>query len=403
MLDILGTRTASDINLAVQIFLLIGLLIGFVLARQKRFAEHANVQTAMVLLNLIPIAIVMVPGFYGYVTYVMAGGETTSLVSTLMIGHGLLGVAVEVFALYLVVRMRTSWLPERWRVRNIKLAMRAALALWAIVVLIGIGMYAERYVFRRTATVAPLLELRQLGADLYVHAVELDDAAARDSPEAVRRHAEHLVNLIEGKEGLHYGDNDIDGHLEDPGDGIGLLARLEAVSEAVADDPAVTTQADTVRGQLGEIVDLSIGVLGARSLEGMTAPVGDIVDLARQANGEGVFALDQAARAAGIAQIPLAVIATPAAGEPGGVTIREDQFRFMPEALTIPVGTTVTWVNDERAKHTATADDDQFDSGDQSLGTSYAHTFEEPGIYRYYCRYHGDVEGIGMAGTIVVE
>jgi plastocyanin len=63
----------------------------------------------------------------------------------------------------------------------------------------------------------------------------------------------------------------------------------------------------------------------------------------------------------------------------------------------------VIWVNDELAKHTATADDGLFDSGDQSLGDSYAYTFAEPGRYPYFCRYHGDVEGVGMAGTIVVE
>ena len=93
-------------------------------------------------------------------------------------------------------------------------------------------------------------------------------------------------------------------------------------------------------------------------------------------------------------------------------TARESQARydstrisscFSPPALTIPAGTTVTWVNDEQAKHTATADDGSFDSGDQDLGESFTYTFTEPGVYPYFCRYHGDVDGVGMAGTIVVE
>jgi plastocyanin len=75
----------------------------------------------------------------------------------------------------------------------------------------------------------------------------------------------------------------------------------------------------------------------------------------------------------------------------------------MPEELTIPTGATVVWINEERPKHTATADDGRFDSGDQRLGDSYAYTFNEPGIYPYFCRYHGDVGGVGMAGVIVVE
>ena len=74
-----------------------------------------------------------------------------------------------------------------------------------------------------------------------------------------------------------------------------------------------------------------------------------------------------------------------------------------PSQLTVPAGTTVIWVNDEQAKHTASADDGHFDSGDQELGVRYAYTFTEPGTYGYFCRYHGDVGGVGMAGTIVVE
>jgi plastocyanin len=90
-------------------------------------------------------------------------------------------------------------------------------------------------------------------------------------------------------------------------------------------------------------------------------------------------------------------------GEPLSVTIHEDRFRYIPSQLTIPAGTTVIWVNDERAKHTVSADDGRFDSGDQELGVRYAYTFTEPGTYRYFCRYHGDVGGVGMAGTIIVD
>ena len=39
----------------------------------------------------------------------------------------------------------------------------------------------------------------------------------------------------------------------------------------------------------------------------------------------------------------------------------------------------------------------------RSSACSYAYTFTEPGTYPYFCRYHGDVGGVGMAGTIVVE
>lgn len=398
MQSLLGARTAADLNLAAQILILAGLLIGFALARQKRFAQHANVQTAMVLLNLVLIAGVMATSFYAYV---IAGRTTSGVVAQLMIGHAALGVVAEIVALYLILRMRTSLIPKALRIGNVKAVMRGTLALWTLLVVLGIGIYAERYLLQSAVASAPLLEFRQLGADLYVHAFEMEDARARGSLAAVKRHAEHLTNLIEGKSGPHYGDIDGNGHVEDPGDGIGLLSRLDAVA-TVTGEPAAS-QAAAVRQQLDRIGALSLGVIGTSDVSGMGPIVKEILDLARQANADGVFDLESLARAAGVTQAPSLALATETPGQAVSVTIHEDQYRFIPSQLTIPVGTTVIWVNDEQAKHTATADDNQFDSGDQDLGVSYSHTFTSPGTYRYFCRYHGDVGSVGMAGTIVVE
>lgn len=399
MQAIVGARTAADINLALQLLLLAGLFVGFVLARRKRFAAHANVQTTMVLANLVLIVGIMGTSFY---LYVIAGGSTGGRVAQLMIGHAALGLAVELFAIYLIVRMRTAWLPERWRIDNIKAAMRATLAAWTLLVALGVGIYAERYLFERDVASAPLAELRQLGADLYVHAFELDDAVARGSEAAVRRHAEHLINLVEGDTGLHYGDNDIDGRIEDPGDGTGLLARLDAVAASV-DDPAVAADAAAARDELAAIVDHSLAALGAPSVDAAKAASAAALELAQRVNGERVFAMHQAAIAAGVAQAPGLLVVGEGGQETATITVQEIDYAFLPEDVTIPVGTTVIWVNDEVAKHTATADDELFDSGDQGLGDSYSYTFDAPGSYPYFCRYHGDVGGVGMAGTIRVE
>lgn len=399
MQDLLGIRTTADINLAVQLILLAGLLTGFFLARTRRYEQHGQVQTAMVLLNLVPIALAMVPSFYGYV---VKGGSTTGRVAQLMIVHGVLGLVVEVFAIYLILRMRTRLIPKSLQIKNIKLAMRTTLVLWALLVALGVGIYVERYLREDRVVTAPLAEFRQLGADLYVHAVELEDAVQRGSQPATKRHAEHLINLIEGEQGLHYGDNDTDGHLEDPGDGVGLLTRLGEVT-VVLPSESLAQQNAAVREDLDQIVNEALIALGATSVEQAADPASRIVELAQRANGEGVIAIDRELSAAGVQQAPGDFVIATDRGQPATANVSEIDFAFLPREITIPAGTTVIWVNDEQPKHTATADDGAFDSGDQSLGDSYSYTFAEPGSYPYFCRYHGDEGGVGMAGVITVK
>jgi plastocyanin len=305
-------------------------------------------------------------------------------------------------ALYLVLRMRTQLIPERFRIKNIKLAMRTTLALWTVLVLLGVGIYGERYVFTRTETSAPLLQMRQLGADLYVHAVELDDAAGF-SLAAVRRHAEHLVNLIEGSSGPDYGDGDGNGRLEDPGDGVGLRARLEAVAAAAPGD-ATAADATAAEADLDRIVALALPLEHIQGIEGASGPADEVLTLARRTNGGSVEHLDIAARATGVLEEPMVLVAV-AAGSvaPDTAAVHESGIQYAPKVLTVPVGTTVEWVNDEVPKHTVTADDRSFDSDTQSQGDTFSHTFTTPGTWLYYCRFHGDAGGLGMSGTIIVH
>ena len=89
---------------------------------------------------------------------------------------------------------------------------------------------------------------------------------------------------------------------------------------------------------------------------------------------------------------------TPAPAET--VTIVDSAFQ--PAELTVPVGTTITWVHEGRLTHTVTADDGSFNSGNLGNGDTFSFTFSEAGSYPYYCRFHGSPGGIGMTGTITV-
>jgi plastocyanin len=75
-------------------------------------------------------------------------------------------------------------------------------------------------------------------------------------------------------------------------------------------------------------------------------------------------------------------------------------YKFVPKTLTVSVGTTVTWVNHDMARHTVTrhALDEPFDSGLLGNQEVFSHTFRSAGSYGYFCVPHS-----GMQGTIVVR
>jgi plastocyanin len=74
---------------------------------------------------------------------------------------------------------------------------------------------------------------------------------------------------------------------------------------------------------------------------------------------------------------------------------------FTPEIVRIQPGQTIEWTMDGRSAHTVQADDGSWDSGNLDPGAEFTHTFGEPGVYPFFCRYHGK-PGAGMAGTVVV-
>lgn len=59
-----------------------------------------------------------------------------------------------------------------------------------------------------------------------------DALEVNDFPEA-KRHAEHVVNILEGAEGEHFNDWDGNGQAENPGDGVGIEAYLQQTIEQI--------------------------------------------------------------------------------------------------------------------------------------------------------------------------
>jgi len=67
---------------------------------------------------------------------------------------------------------------------------------------------------------------------------------------------------------------------------------------------------------------------------------------------------------------------------------------FIPAEVTVNVGETVTWSNDDSAAHTVTSGtptggpDGTFDSSLFMADTTFSHTFDNAGEYNYFCMVH---------------
>lgn len=71
-------------------------------------------------------------------------------------------------------------------------------------------------------------------------------------------------------------------------------------------------------------------------------------------------------------------------------------YSLRPPAVAVSPGTKVTWTG-KGGTHNVVASDRSFDSG--PLTDHADHTFDEPGVYTYYCGPHAS---LGMKGAVVV-
>ena len=69
-------------------------------------------------------------------------------------------------------------------------------------------------------------------------------------------------------------------------------------------------------------------------------------------------------------------------------------FAFQPNILVVPVGTTVTWTNQDAVQHEVISDNGTFDSGMMMPSDQYTYKFSQPGNYSYYCKIHSYMFGM---------
>jgi plastocyanin len=89
---------------------------------------------------------------------------------------------------------------------------------------------------------------------------------------------------------------------------------------------------------------------------------------------------------------------TTASNSTGGAQVVMTGFTYDPATVTIGVGETVTWVNEDAARHDVIADNGEFASDLFGQGQSFSFTFRAAGSYPYHCGVHP-----GMTGTVIVQ
>lgn len=103
------------------------------------------------------------------------------------------------------------------------------------------------------------------------------------------------------------------------------------------------------------------------------------------------------ALAAACAFAMLAAVPRDAGAANAAVSI--NNFAFSPGSVTVGIGDTVTWTNNQAGvPHTVTSDTaGVMDSGTLASGATYAKTFDAAGTFTYFCAIHPT-----MTGTVIV-
>jgi plastocyanin len=78
--------------------------------------------------------------------------------------------------------------------------------------------------------------------------------------------------------------------------------------------------------------------------------------------------------------------------------VKIDNFSFGPQTVTVPVGATVTWINNDDIPHTVVSTDGVFKSKVRDTDEKFSYTFTKAGTYSYYCSVHPK-----MTGKVVVQ
>jgi plastocyanin len=86
--------------------------------------------------------------------------------------------------------------------------------------------------------------------------------------------------------------------------------------------------------------------------------------------------------------------ATPASIPPGAIKVVMKNTAYAPPDVTVKVGQTVAWVNEDSSQHDVVANDGSFKSKLLGPNEVFTFIFSKPGRFPYYCSIHPEMQGV---------
>jgi len=126
----------ADVNLVAQVLLIVVLIVGLVAIKRRNTPAHRNLQTALVLFNVLLIVFIMAGRFFLLYSPGSVGWP--------VLAHGILGLCAIGCGIYLILIMNNR-LPKRWRTKKWKGMMRVTWVLFLLVAVGGFILYRMLY------------------------------------------------------------------------------------------------------------------------------------------------------------------------------------------------------------------------------------------------------------------
>ena len=78
---------------------------------------------------------------------------------------------------------------------------------------------------------------------------------------------------------------------------------------------------------------------------------------------------------------------------PGETHLTIDNFTFMPDTITVPIGTKIVWENDDDIPHSIVETTGKFHSPALDTEDKFTFTFDRAGTFAYFCGLHPHMKG----------